>query len=361
MMFCPNCGKRIPDDARFCAICGAPVADEQPSGIQTPSGSSMDDIEFWDVDDDETSYAAPARGTTRQAAPSRGIGQQAMPAARPTQQRMPARNAAPQDMPARRNTAQAVPGRANARQGMPAGRNAAQATPGRANAWQGMPAGRNAAQAAPGRANVRQDMPAGRSTAQAAPGRANARHDMSSGNAPRRANTANNASRRSAVDSRQARPTAPQRGSSHRAASSSAWSIPNIVSWVGALFILLSPFLPVMKAEVSDATQRANYLTFILVGSADGIYFVIMAILLLAASIAIAVMTYLQSRVPRIICAAVALLIGLFNFIIVHMYVSGTSNMGSSVSMLITILGAIAVIICSVLAPSRRKRRINTR
>lgn len=320
-MFCPNCGKRIPDDARFCAICGAPVADEQPSGIQTPSGSSMDDIEFWDVDDDETSYAAPARGTTRQAAPSRGIGQQAMPAARPTQQRMPARNAAPQDMPARRNTAQAVPGRANARQGMPAGRNAAQATPGRANAWQGMPAG----------------------------------------NAPRRSSTANNASRRNAVDSRQARPAAPQRGSLHRAASSSVCSIPNIVSWIGALFILLSPFLPVMKAEVSDATQRANYLTFVLVGSADGIYFVIMAILLLAVSIAIAVMTYLQSRVPRIICAAVALLIGLFNLIIVHAYVSNTSNMGSSVSMLITILGAIAVIIGSVLAPARRKRRTNTR
>lgn len=320
-MFCQNCGKRIPDGARFCAICGAPVADEQPSGMQTPSGSSIDDIEFWDIDDDEVSYAAPARGTTRQPAPSRGTMPQARPAARPTQQRVSARNVAPQDMPARRNTAQAVPGRADVPQGMTAGRNVAQATPVRANA----------------------------------------RHDMSAGNAPRRANTTNNASRRSTADNRQARPATPQRGSLHRAASSSVCPIPNIVSWVGALFILLSPFLPVMKAEVSDATQRANYLTFVLVGSDDGIYFVIMAILLLAVSIAIAVMTYLQSRVPRIICAAVALLIGLFNLIIVHMYVSGISNMGSSVSMLITILGAIAVIIGSVLAPARRKRRTNTR
>lgn len=47
-MFCPNCGKRLPDGARFCTSCGARVVDEAPADMTqtavTPVQDSSADV-----------------------------------------------------------------------------------------------------------------------------------------------------------------------------------------------------------------------------------------------------------------------------------------------------------------------------
>jgi uncharacterized RDD family membrane protein YckC len=38
-MFCPNCGRSVSDDARFCASCGAPLA--PPAAVTPPAGGGV--------------------------------------------------------------------------------------------------------------------------------------------------------------------------------------------------------------------------------------------------------------------------------------------------------------------------------
>ena len=39
-MFCPNCGKQLPDDSTFCEHCGAKIEPEQPQGVSSAPAQS---------------------------------------------------------------------------------------------------------------------------------------------------------------------------------------------------------------------------------------------------------------------------------------------------------------------------------
>ena len=38
-MFCPHCGKQIPDGSKFCTACGAVLTDEVRAAVQQPQQS----------------------------------------------------------------------------------------------------------------------------------------------------------------------------------------------------------------------------------------------------------------------------------------------------------------------------------
>lgn len=317
-MICPNCGKQLPDGARFCAGCGSPVGSSpaggagyaqpqqnrrtstqqwqaaagnaqtrqnvmQPQGNAYAARSNDYDIDDFFDEDEESSYAASTS----------------------------------------RRTAQAAPNRSYPRQVAPAG-NAQQAN-----------AGGRPTQAAPYGTNT-----ANRQARYANPAQRSARPVNS---APRRA----------------AAPTMAGQQARHAAGAGNAlggivlpggYTIPDIVTWVGALFIFISPFLTVAKSQFLGYKQTANYFVFGLEGGSDGAYFLVMAILFLILGIAIAILTFLHLRTPSLVCGSIVLLLGAFTWMIVASVAEHKSGVTTGPSMIVTVLGALAVIVGRIMA-----------